>query len=99
MRVLILAAALTAFAAPAPATGVIERACVKSDRSAATRTACNCIQDVANIKLSRAEQKFAAKFFSDPHLSQEIRQSDHPSNERFWKKYKEFGTVAARNCT
>lgn len=79
-------------------SGTIERACLKSDRSA-SRNLCSCIQKVADIKLTRSDQKLAAKFFSDPHLAQETRQSDNSSKERFWKRYKAWGHSATRNCS
>jgi hypothetical protein len=78
--------------------GTIERACIQSDRSA-SRSLCNCIQRVADVKLSRSDQKLAAKFFDDPHLAQETRQSDSSSKERFWKRYKAFGQTASRSCS
>lgn len=83
----------------AQAASTIERACVKSDRKAATKPLCGCIQDVADMMLSRSEQKVAAKFFDDPHRAQEIRQSDRRSDEKFWLRYKEFGKTARTFCT
>jgi hypothetical protein len=41
----------------------------------------------------------AATFFSDPHRSQEIRQSDRSSHEVFWKRYKKFGARAQQMCS
>lgn len=77
---------------------VIKRACLKADRAAATRALCGCIQDVADVTLSRTEQRKGAKFFKEPHLAQETRQSDRPSNETFWKKWKNFGFAANSHC-
>lgn len=97
-----LCAATLAWAAPAPilaASGVIERACRQSDRSAATPQLCSCIQKVANHSLSRTERRKAAKFFSDPHMAQEVRQSDRNSDEVLWKKYKAFGEKARATCS
>lgn len=101
MKFAFIPAVITAFALAAPvhAAGPIAKACFKSDRKAATRSACRCAQKVANVKLSRSDQKLAAKFFKDPHLAQEIRQSDRSSHESFWLRYKEFGTVAAQYCS
>jgi hypothetical protein len=76
----------------------IERACNKSPRQAATRALCSCIQQAADIKLSRGDQKQAAKFFDEPQLAQDTRQSDKPSKERFWLRYKEFGQYAVQYC-
>ncbi len=78
--------------------GTIERACIKSDRSA-SQSLCSCIQKVADIKLTRSDQKLAAKFFQDPHLAQETRQSDNSSKERFWMRYKAWGHSASKNCS
>lgn len=84
---------------PAVQATVIERACNASDRKAANRTMCGCIQDAADMMLSSREQRKAAEFFADPHKAQELRQSDSNYDERFWENYKEFGTVAAKFCS
>ncbi|MEP2531334.1 hypothetical protein [Shimia sp.] len=76
----------------------MSRACLRSDRPAATRSMCRCIQQVANQNLSRTDQKMAATFFSEPHKAQVIRQSDRSSHEKFWLRYKEFGSVVAASC-
>jgi len=83
---------------PVQAKGVIERACLKADRRDASRELCGCIQDVASAVFTRSEEKKAAKFFADPHLTQELRQSNRGSDERFWDKYKEFGQTAKTYC-
>lgn len=83
----------------AKAASTIERACVKSDRRAASKPLCGCIQDVADMTLSRGDQKRAAEFFKEPHKAQVIRQSDRSSDEKFWLRYKEFGQTARTYCT
>jgi hypothetical protein len=99
----LVAVALTTAFTTVPMTmtsaGSIERACNKMDRKAATRSACSCIQRVANRNLSRKDQKLAAKFFHDPHLAQETRQSNSSSKERFWKRYKAWGEKANQSCS
>jgi hypothetical protein len=95
----ILAVALTATPMTIVFAGSIEQACVKMDRKAATRSTCNCIQKVADNNLSRKDQKLAAKFFGDPHLAQETRQSNNGSKERFWKRYKAWGEKANQQCS
>ncbi|WP_424944761.1 hypothetical protein [Aliiroseovarius crassostreae] len=82
---------------PAPA-GKIERACLSADRSSASRNLCGCIQDVAGAMLSNSEQSRVVKFFKDPHESQVLRQSDRRSDEKFWKKYKQFGQAVSTYC-
>ncbi|MEL7177137.1 MAG: hypothetical protein AAGK28_11520 [Pseudomonadota bacterium] len=78
--------------------GPITRACLQSDRKAANRSLCNCIQKAANTHLSRGDQRLAATFFKNPHIAQEIRQSDRRSHETFWKKYRAFGSTAETYC-
>ena len=77
----------------------IESACMKSGRQSANALLCGCIQDVADITLSRSDQRMAAKFFRDPHRAQEIRQSDRSSHEAFWKRYRNFGETAEAFCS
>ncbi|PWE32074.1 hypothetical protein DDZ14_12490 [Maritimibacter sp. 55A14] len=78
--------------------GTLERACRASDRTEVDPALCRCIQHVADGMLSPPEQRRAARFFADPHLSQELRQSDRPGDERFWERYKTFGAAAAARC-
>lgn len=87
----------SSLAAPVHA-GVIERACNMSDRDAANRKICGCIQQVADLTLKNTDQRKAAKFFKDPDKAQETRQSDNLSNEAFWKRYKNFGATATEYC-
>ncbi len=98
---LILAFALPTTIATAPsasAASTIERACMKSNRRAATKPLCGCIQRVADQMLTRSDQRKAAKFFTDPQKAQDLRQSDGNHNEAFWKRYKAFGTSAGNIC-
>ncbi|GAA3864657.1 hypothetical protein [Celeribacter arenosi] len=95
----ILATIATGYVTPLPATaGAIERACLASGRSGASRPLCGCIQQVADATLSGSEQRRAAKFFKDPQKAQDTRQSDNRSHETFWKRYKAFGNSAAAYC-
>jgi hypothetical protein len=96
MRIL---AVILAMAVPMAAeAGAIERACNASDRSAATRDLCSCIQEAADATLNTSEQRRAAKFFSDPDKAQETRQSDRSGDETFWQRYKSFGQMAEAWC-
>ena len=78
--------------------GTIETACNKSPRSSSP-SLCSCIQRVADTKLNRSDQRLAAKFFADPHLAQETRQSNNQSKEKFWLRYKDWGYTAAKTCS
>ncbi|WP_417271039.1 arginine transporter [Celeribacter sp.] len=80
------------------AAGPIYSACIATKRKAATPSTCGCVQAVAHQKLSASEQSKAVAFFKDPHKAQEVRQSDNPFNETFWKRYKAFGASAASTC-
>ena len=94
-----LVAGLFIPAAPTlPDAGVITRACMGSDRRAATPRLCRCIQRAANAELTRSDQRMAARFFKDPHQAQEIRQSDRASHEAFWDRYRRFGSTAQSMC-
>ncbi|WP_293446829.1 hypothetical protein [Planktotalea sp.] len=103
MKHIILTIALSAILAPVVPTpveaGTMQRACMKSDRKSANRSLCRCIQKAARGKLSSSDQRLAATFFKDPHRSQEIRQSDRTSHEKFWLRYKEFGQRAQQMCS
>jgi hypothetical protein len=79
-------------------SGVIERACLTADRSAASPRLCGCIQSVADQTLRNGEQRKAARFFSDPHEAQEVRQSSRQSDRRFWDRYRAFGAAAEPYC-
>ncbi|WIY23525.1 hypothetical protein [Parasedimentitalea psychrophila] len=85
---------------PLPAQAdLIERACRQSDRTAASRSVCGCIQQVANASLTRSERKKVAGWFDDPHQAQVVRQSSRSGDERLWLRYKAFGERAARTCS
>ncbi|SLN39534.1 hypothetical protein PSA7680_01950 [Pseudoruegeria aquimaris] len=98
MKPIALAALVLALTTPTLHAGTIERACLKSDRKGASRALCGCIQDVADLTLTRKDQKLAASFFKDPHRAQEIRQSDNSGHEKFWQRYKSFGATAESYC-
>ena len=97
MRLLFTTCAISLMATPV-FSGPIERACNASDRQNASRSLCSCIQDVADVRLSSKDQKQAAKFFKNPQLAQDTRQSDNRSKETFWLRYKKWGQVAALQC-
>lgn len=95
----LLAAAFLISSVPLSAEArTLQRACLQSDRDAANRTMCRCIQRVANKSLSRADQRLAASFFKEPDKAQEIRQSDSRSHEIFWKRYRAFGDTVTSSC-
>ncbi|MFT7593524.1 MAG: hypothetical protein ACI8R4_000837 [Paracoccaceae bacterium] len=101
MKKLVLVALCVAILTPATPVmagiGVIDRACRNSDRAASAQL-CSCIQKVANSSLNLTERRKVAKWFSDPHQAQEVRQSDRSSDEVLWKRYKAFGEKARKTC-
>ncbi|QYX58622.1 hypothetical protein K1T73_11915 [Roseovarius sp. SCSIO 43702] len=80
------------------ANGPIKRACMNSDRKARSNELCGCIQAVADQTLSGADQSRAVSFYNDPHSAQEVRMSDRPGDEAFWKTYTNYAKTAERVC-
>ena len=102
MRPFLSGAALAALLLPlnmqTVQAGPIERACLRSDRDAANRTICSCIQQVADMTLRGGDQRRAARFFSDPDLAHETWLSQRPADDDFWERYKNFGATAEAYC-
>ncbi len=103
MKKILFCAALAALtlpllAIPAPA-GVIERACLRSDRAAANRALCACIQQAADMTLRGGDQRRAATFFRDPDRAHETWMSKRSADDAFWERYKAFGSTAEAYCT
>lgn len=97
MRNFVLIVALSTLPVSAGAS-LIERACLKADRPAASQALCRCTQVAADRMLSERDQRLAATFFKDPDRAQEIRQSDRRSHEAFWTRYKQFRDQALASC-
>ena len=91
--VLLCASAPMAFAG-----GKVENACNRSERSAANRRLCNCIQQVADMTLSGSDQRRVAKFFNDPDEAHAVWISQRASDDAFWERYKNFGNMAEAYC-
>ncbi len=80
-------------------SGTVGEACASSSRSAANPALCSCVQGAADRTLSRSDQRRAAEFFSDPQQAQDTRQSDRPSDEAFWLRYRDFLETAETLCS
>lgn len=80
------------------AAGPIKTACLRSDRDAANRSVCTCIQQVADATLKGADQRRAASFFRNPDLAHKVWISQKPADDAFWDRYKEFGAMAEARC-
>ncbi|MBK5947657.1 hypothetical protein CCR83_14680 [Rhodobacter veldkampii DSM 11550] len=96
MKRLLLVAVVLALPVPALA-GPVDGACMRSDRGG-NRGLCGCIQQVADMTLSRSDQRRAAGFFKNPDEAQKVRQSDRASDEAFWLRYKNFAATAEAYC-
>ncbi|WP_209505718.1 MULTISPECIES: hypothetical protein [unclassified Ruegeria] len=92
------AASLTAVAQVADAAQ-IRQACMASDRSAATRDRCSCIQRVADQALTRSDQKTVAKWFKNPHQAQVLKMSKTARDDALWDRYQNFGQMAQAICS
>ncbi len=94
-----LALAMVVASTPVAQAGLIERACLSSDRRAGGDTRlCACIQIVADQVLTPSEQRLGAGFFKNPDRSQEVRQSDNAADAVFWEKWKAYGEAASEYC-
>ncbi len=78
--------------------GPITNACLRSDRDAANRQLCACIQRVANQTLNGGDQRQVAAFFKDPDKAQNVRMSQSDRDDAFWDRYKAFSEAAAASC-
>ncbi|WP_170761863.1 hypothetical protein [Ruegeria lacuscaerulensis] len=99
---LLIAFCVTSISAMAPQAvdaAQIKRACLASDRTAATRTRCSCIQRVANQALTRSDQKTVAKWFTNPHQAQELKMSQTARDDALWDRYQAFGQMAQAICS
>ena len=97
MRRAVLAAVIGVFAPVAGIAGPIDSACIQSSR-AANPMLCACIQSVADMTLTGADQRLAAKFFRDPGKAQDVRQSASTRHREFWARYMTFGQAAEQVC-
>ncbi len=51
------------------------------------------------MTLDGRDQRLAARFFRDPNMAQQVRQSDRRSDESFWLRYRAFGSAAESYCS
>jgi len=79
-------------------TGAVAKACVASDRRAATAQRCSCVQSVAARELSRSDQNRLVSFFEDPEEANDIKINDSRSADAFWERYRAFTSVARQQC-
>lgn len=93
----VLAVTLAVFATSALA-GPIERACNRSDRKAANRSLCACVQQAADMTLSNGDQRRAVSFFKDPEKAHKVWMSKTRADDAFWDRYKAFEAQAVALC-
>jgi len=95
----LIVASLLALSLPMTAlAGPVGDACLQSNRKAANRALCACIQQAADLTLQGSDQRRAARFFKDPDQAQQVRMSKSDSDNAFWARYKNFGETAAAYC-
>lgn len=82
----------------AEARGAIEGACLRSDRPAANRVLCGCIQQVADAVLTSGDQRKGARFFADAELSQAAKMGRGDADRLFWQKWEAFSNGAVKYC-
>ncbi|MDW3224360.1 MAG: hypothetical protein R8G34_16020 [Paracoccaceae bacterium] len=80
------------------AIGPIGSACLAQNRRSATQQRCGCIQEVANRTLTSSQQARSTRFFNEPSLLQDVRQSSAPSNVRFWEAWQRFAETSQAVC-
>ncbi|WP_171100246.1 hypothetical protein [Ruegeria sp. HKCCD7255] len=85
--------------APVVNAAQIKQACLASDREAATRDRCSCIQRVADQALTRSDQKKVSKWFEDPHQAQQLKMSQTARDDALWDRYQNFGQMAQAICS
>lgn len=90
--------AQASFGYGAALAGPIESACNRSERKAANRNLCGCIQQVADMTLRGSDQRRAAQFFKDPEKANKVWLSKSKSDDDFWERYKAFGAQAEAYC-
>jgi len=95
---LVLATIVAAMLPLVVQAGPVEGACNRSDRSAANRSLCACVGQVADMTLRGSDQKRAASFFKDPDRAQDVKMSQRDSDDAFWERYKAFGAMAEAYC-
>lgn len=93
--VLVLLAVSSTGAAQA---GPIEQACLASQRAGGDAGLCGCVQQVADITLTGADQRLVAKFFADPNKAETYRMKTSTSSNAFWDRYVIFGQQAEIAC-
>jgi len=93
-----IAALVVVLSANTALAGPIETACNRSDRKAANRLVCNCIQQVADMVLPNSDQRRAAEFFKNPDKAHATWLSQSGRDNAFWERYKQFGSYAEQYC-
>lgn len=93
-----VAVAAVLLTTPFAEAGPIDNACIRSERGAANPALCGCIQQVADMTLSRADQRRAAGFFRDAQQAQDVRMSKRDADNQFWARYKTFAATAEAYC-
>ncbi|HHS89043.1 MAG TPA: hypothetical protein ENJ26_01590 [Rhodobacteraceae bacterium] len=98
MKPVFLALAVLVASAPLVQAQQIENACLRSDRDAKSRALCGCIQQAADLTLTKPDQRLAASFYRDIDKLQEIRGSRRSTHVQFWRRYMQYVEAARAFC-
>jgi len=91
----VLGAAVLAVPLSAAAAGITEGACLQSSRSPGP-IVCRCAQSLADVSLSRSDQREAAKIIAEPDRYLELR--GRRGKEAFLERYRAWGAAAEKTC-
>ena len=83
----------------AAAANPIERACLGSDRPAASRSLCRCIGNAADLTLNGSDMRVGARFFRDPGQAERVQLSDTARDDAFWRRWRQFAQTAEAMCS
>lgn len=97
-RAAVLAMCLVGLAGQVRAGNSVEAACLLTGGPGAPADFCTCMQKVADVSLSAADQKFAAYFLRNPGRAAEIRRSNPAGRRDFWHRFEVFAGAARRHC-
>ncbi|MHA3977567.1 hypothetical protein ACW9UR_07790 [Halovulum sp. GXIMD14794] len=92
---IVLGAAVLAAPVPGLAAGITESACLRSARSPGP-SVCRCAQSLADVSLSRSDQRQAAKIIAEPDHYLKLREKR--GQQAFLDRYRAWGKAAEMRC-
>lgn len=98
LRIPIFSAVLCLMASAPVYAGAVEKACLRSGQSSASKSLCKCIDTTARKTLGFSHQNTAAQLILRPERSEKMRQSPRSRDRQFWAAYTKFARTAERRC-